>query len=95
MRRRKTLFGVLVVARNRSPEFTEDEAELIELFANAATVALENERLVAPSLHRHHVRPIKIPGDRARAISGVYRGVIAEADRVGAEGRQIFQSGKP
>jgi len=95
MKRRKTLFGVLVVARNRSPEFTEDEAELIELFANAATVAIENERLVAQSSYRHHVRPIKISEDRDSALSSVPGGVIAEADTVVAEARQIRRSGKP
>ena len=42
---RKALFGVLVVARNRDPEFIEEEAMLIESFAQAATVALENARL--------------------------------------------------
>ena len=42
---RDRLFGVLVVARNSAPEFVEEEAQLIDLFAHAATVALENARL--------------------------------------------------
>lgn len=95
MKRRKTLFGVLVVARNRSPEFTEDEAELIELFANAATVALENERLVTRGLCRHHERPIKISGDCESAFSGDHRGMVAERATVWAGARQMRRSGKP
>ena len=42
---RGPLFGVLVVARNRDPEFIEEESLLVRSFAEAATVALENARL--------------------------------------------------
>ncbi|TAK53643.1 MAG: PAS domain S-box protein [Bacteroidetes bacterium] len=43
----KTLYGVLVVARNRNPEFIEEEAHLIKSFANATTLALEYARLLS------------------------------------------------
>lgn len=43
---RGSFFGVLVVARNRNPEFIEEEAEIVRSFAAAATVALENARLI-------------------------------------------------
>ena len=92
MKRRKTLFGVLVVARNRSPEFTEDEAELVELFANAATVALENERLVARSLRPHRERSSRISADRESAYSDIHRGVRAESGTVVAGARQKRRS---
>jgi PAS domain S-box-containing protein len=42
---RSLIFGVLAVARNADPEFVEDDAFLVQSFADAATVALENDRL--------------------------------------------------
>ena len=42
---RGPIFGVLVVARHRDPEFIEEESNLVKSFAEAATVALENARL--------------------------------------------------
>jgi len=42
---RGTIFGVLIVARNRDPEFIEEESMLVKSFAEAVTVALENARL--------------------------------------------------
>lgn len=42
---RRSVFGVLVVSRNRDPEFIEEEALVIKSLADAATVALENARL--------------------------------------------------
>ncbi len=101
MKRRKTLFGVLVVARNRSPEFMEDEAELIELFANAATVALENERLAARRLNRHHMGPVKGSNERDGVFSDVRRGGVGRrgyslnANPAGAPGRQTMKNPQP
>jgi len=43
---RDSIFGILVVARNRDPQFIEEEAVILESFANALTIALENSRLV-------------------------------------------------
>ncbi len=45
LRGRFTTFGILVVARNRDPEFIEEEAQIVRTFADAATVALENAQL--------------------------------------------------
>ncbi len=42
---RDSTFGVLVVSRNRDPEFVEEEALVVKSLADAATVALENARL--------------------------------------------------
>jgi PAS domain S-box-containing protein len=42
---RSSVFGILVVARNRNPEFIEEEAFVVKSFADAASVALENARL--------------------------------------------------
>ncbi|MBI3765927.1 MAG: PAS domain S-box protein [Ignavibacteriales bacterium] len=42
---RESIFGVLVVARNRDPQFIEEEVLVVQSFADAATVALENARL--------------------------------------------------
>ncbi len=42
---RHSIFGVLVVSRNRDPEFIEEEALVVKSLADAATVALENVRL--------------------------------------------------
>ncbi len=42
----QTLYGILVVARNRDPEFIEEEAQLLKSFADATTIALENARLL-------------------------------------------------
>ncbi|MBI5214516.1 MAG: PAS domain S-box protein [Ignavibacteriae bacterium] len=41
-----SLYGILVVARHRNPEFIEEEAQLLKSFADATTIALENVRLV-------------------------------------------------
>ncbi len=41
-----SIFGILVVARNSNPGFIEEEAEVIESFADAASVALENVRMI-------------------------------------------------
>ncbi len=38
----KAVFGILVVARNRDPQFIEEEINIVELFAKAVSVALEN-----------------------------------------------------
>jgi GAF domain-containing protein len=35
------IFGILVVARNRDPLFTEEEANVVKSFADAVAVALE------------------------------------------------------
>jgi GAF domain-containing protein len=43
---RDMLYGILVVARNRNPEFIEEEAQLLKSFADATTLALENVRLL-------------------------------------------------
>jgi len=45
LRGREEIFGVLVVARNRDPEFIEEDALVVKSLADAATVALENARL--------------------------------------------------
>ncbi|TLY33699.1 MAG: PAS domain S-box protein [Ignavibacteria bacterium] len=50
---RGSLIGVLVVARNRDPEFIEEETEIVRSFAEAATVALDNERLLDELRSRH------------------------------------------
>ncbi len=42
---RESIFGVIVVARNHDPGFIEEETLVVESFADAATVALENARL--------------------------------------------------
>jgi len=42
MKEHERLYGVLLVARYRDPKFLEEEAELVELFGHAVTVALEN-----------------------------------------------------
>jgi len=42
---RNSIYGVLVVSRNRDPEFIEEEALVVKSLADAATVALENARL--------------------------------------------------
>ncbi len=42
---RNSIFGVLVVARNENPEFVEEEALIVNSFANATMVALEHARL--------------------------------------------------
>jgi PAS domain S-box-containing protein len=42
---RNSVYGVLVVSRNRDPEFIEEEALVVKSLADAATVALENARL--------------------------------------------------
>jgi len=46
LRGRESIFGVFVVARNRDPLFIEEETQIVQSFADAATVALENARLV-------------------------------------------------
>lgn len=46
LRVRNTVFGVLAVARNSDPEFYDEDAQVIQSFAEAATVALENARIV-------------------------------------------------
>ncbi|MBI4548396.1 MAG: PAS domain S-box protein [Ignavibacteriae bacterium] len=43
---RESIFGVLVVSRNRDPEFIEEEALIVKSFADAVMVALENARLL-------------------------------------------------
>lgn len=45
LRGRRSIFGILVVARHRAPEFIEEEALIVKSFADAATVALENAQL--------------------------------------------------
>jgi PAS domain S-box-containing protein len=58
LRGRISTFGILVVARNRDPEFIEEEAQIVKSFADAATVALENAQL-------HHAR-LEEEGERSR-----------------------------
>ena len=48
---RRSIFGVLVVSRNRNPEFIEEEALVVKSLADAATVALENTRLFQELSH--------------------------------------------
>lgn len=42
---RKSIFGILVVARHRDPGFIEEEVLIVKSLAEAASVALENSRL--------------------------------------------------
>ncbi|MFI5251907.1 MAG: PAS domain S-box protein [Bacteroidota bacterium] len=46
LRMANRIFGVLAVARNRQPEFMDDDAQIIKSFAEATTLAIENARLV-------------------------------------------------
>lgn len=45
LRSNTSTFGVLVVSRNSQPEFNEEEALIVQSFASATTMALENARL--------------------------------------------------
>ncbi len=40
------LYGIMVVSRNRDPEFIEEEALLLKSFADATTIAFENANLL-------------------------------------------------
>jgi PAS domain S-box-containing protein len=42
---RKSIFGILVVARHRNPEFIEEEALIVKSLAEAASVALGKSRV--------------------------------------------------
>ncbi|HYQ87201.1 MAG TPA: PAS domain S-box protein [Bacteroidota bacterium] len=88
---RGSIFGVLVVARNRDPEFIEEETEIVRSFAEAATVALDNERLLDELRSRQSGpgaasgRTIPIPGRSAHAgrRAGKKRVLSAKVDRFG------------
>ena len=76
LRGRGSIFGVLVVARNRDPEFIEEEALIVQTFADAATVALENARLL-DELHRQVggsilAKPPVIVGQASRGTGKKY-----------------------
>ncbi|HLA99997.1 MAG TPA: GAF domain-containing protein, partial [Bacteroidota bacterium] len=45
LRGRGSVYGVLVVARNRNPGFHEEDALVVQSFADAGNVAIENTRL--------------------------------------------------
>ncbi|HEV8537406.1 MAG TPA: PAS domain S-box protein [Bacteroidota bacterium] len=47
LKAKNAIFGILVVARHREPKFIEEEAEVIKSFADAASVALENARMIS------------------------------------------------
>ncbi len=44
---RQSTYGILTVARNRHPGFHEEDAQIIQSFADAASIAIENLRLYA------------------------------------------------
>ena len=46
LKSKHTTFGILVVARNRDPQFIEEDVNVIKSFADAASVALENSRMI-------------------------------------------------
>ncbi len=58
---RSSIFGVLVVARNRDPQFVEEEALIVKSFADAALVALENANLHEELRHLRLPRPGSSP----------------------------------
>jgi GAF domain-containing protein len=87
---RNSIFGILVVARNRDPEFIEEEALIVKSFADAATVALENAQLHhelsgAREPVRHVPRPATLAGRRA---AGKGKGVTLT-------GRRTFSRSAP
>ncbi|HTK82574.1 MAG TPA: PAS domain S-box protein [Bacteroidota bacterium] len=73
-----SMFGVLVVGRNRNPEFIEEEAEVIRSFADAVCVALENARMVA------QLRQDKGAAAEISDVLGLLKnGKAAKVDRAG------------
>ncbi len=88
---RNSIFGILVVARNRDPEFIEEEANIVRSFADAATVALENAQLhhelkLMPEETRRVLRPPSIPGSRSAQV---------KRDGLRAGGRRLSRETPP
>jgi PAS domain S-box-containing protein len=86
-----SIFGVLVVARNRDPEFIEEETEIVRSFAEAATVALENGRLLdelkgrqpGPAAASRRTIPMTGQATRSERRAGKKRVLSAKLDRFG------------
>lgn len=82
LKAKNSIFGILVVARHREPGFIEEEAEVIKSFANAASVALENARMISKLTQRR----TKGPGAGFTDISN-WLGSEHQVQRISREGK--------
>ncbi len=97
---RQSTYGILVVARNRHPGFHEEDAQVIQSFADAASIAIENLRLYADlgltaGKSRRGGKGFRSPIDVTRASDQTRKvrqesetGVVVDADlpKTGADG---------
>ncbi len=82
LRGRGSVYGILVVARNRDPGFHEEDALIVESFADAANVAIENTKLYME---------LGLPG-QPRRHNGKKRRPVAQAPPPSGAGREFKMS---
>ena len=68
MKAKDTLYGVLVIARNRDPGFIEEEAQLLKSFADATTIALENIRVLNPQALDKSIQSNSLPRGKRKSL---------------------------
>ena len=92
---RRSIFGILVVARHRDPEFIEEEALVVKSFADAATVALENAQLHHEATGRLRESPPLRRSAKATARVHTQPKLGRSASRKASSDRVPPASGKP
>ncbi|HLF15590.1 MAG TPA: GAF domain-containing protein [Bacteroidota bacterium] len=79
LRGRQSTYGILAVARNRHPGFHEEDAQIVQSFADAASIAIENLRLygdpgLPPGRSRRAATGFRSPAAPRDALSSGRRG---------------------
>jgi PAS domain-containing protein/putative methionine-R-sulfoxide reductase with GAF domain len=88
LRGRQSTYGILTVARNRYPGFHEEDAQIVQSFADAASIAIENIRLhgelglasVKPPEPENGSRP-PAAGRREHRMSGAGGSILPDPSR--------------
>jgi len=103
MLRADELLGVIVVRRDEVLPFTENQIALVEIFADQATIAIENARLVTELQSRtdqltRSVRELQALGDVSHALSStlnletVLNTIVSRANQLaGTDGCTIWE----